>query len=261
MVKLQELIDFFEKIAPLQLAEEYDNVGLLVDGVTDEIKSIIIALDADEQTVLAAESENAQLIVSHHPVMFRPVNHLTEQEGGQRTLRRLLQKGIGLYAMHTNFDSAKDGLCDAFLDCFGDFAERASFTGGEDGIGRVGQLLAPCTLRELLQKAKCAFCPDGFLRYVGDENAVVDTIAVCNGGGADMIYEAQTLGAQVYISGDFKHHHARFAYENGLNVIEINHYDAEVGFCKLLAERLKNHFGDQLKVTISKYEQSPWKQA
>ncbi len=259
MVNLQELITFFEQIAPPQLAEDYDNVGLLVEGVTDEIESVVIALDADEQTVCNAEKAKAQLILTHHPVMFRPVNRLTEQEGGQRTLRRLLQKGIGLYAMHTNFDSAKGGLCDAFLDSFGSFAERTSFVGTEEGIGRIGRLQDPCTLSELLAKGKQAFCPNGMLRYVGDENAVIETVAVCNGGGADMIYDAYRLGAQVYISGDFKHHHARFAYENGMKLIEIDHYDAEVGFCELLADKLQNTFGNQLSIIVAQDEESPWK--
>lgn len=259
MVTLQELTDFFKKLAPNELAEDYDNVGLLVEGMTNEINSIVITLDADEKTVLEAEKTGAQLIVTHHPVMFRPVNRLTESEGGQRTLRRLLQKGIGLYAMHTNYDSAKDGLCDVFLDAFGEFSERTSFAGEEAGIGRIGTLQTPSSLGELLEKGKNAFCPEGFLRYVGNIDTVIDKVAVCNGGGADMIYEAYALGAQVYISGDYKHHHARFAYENNMNLIEINHYDAEVGFCKQIAEKLQQTFEDRLCVTISCHEQSPWK--
>ncbi len=259
MVNLQELIAFFEQMAPPQLAEDYDNVGLLVEGVKDEIESIVIALDADEKNVCDAENAGAQLIVTHHPVMFRPITRLTENEGGQRTLRRLLQKGIGLYAMHTNFDSAKGGLCDVFLESFGDFKERTSFAGAEEGIGRIGRLAQPCTLESLLEKGKTTFSPDGFLRYVGDKNAVIDKVAVCNGGGADMIYEAHQLGAQVYISGDFKHHHARFAYENGMNLIEIDHYDAEVGFCKLLADKLQKAFGNNLSITVAQHEESPWR--
>ena len=259
MVTLQKLTTFFEKLAPKELAEDYDNVGLLVEGVTDEIESIVIALDADEKTVLEAAEKGAQLVVTHHPVMFRSVNRLTEGEGGQRTLRRLLQKGIGLYAMHTNYDSAQGGLCDVFLDAFGEFSERSSFAGTEAGIGRIGILKTPCTLADLLKKGKQAFCPNGFLRYVGNENAMIDTVAVCNGGGADMIYEAYALGAQVYISGDCKHHHARFAYENNMNLIEINHYDAEVGFCRQIAEQLQQAFGNKLKVEVSCHEESPWK--
>lgn len=259
MVDIKELLAFFESIAPAALAEEYDNVGLLVEGETGDIERVVVALDADEQTVCDALSVGAQLIVTHHPVMFRPVNRLTEAEGGQRTIRRLLQKGIGLFAMHTNFDSAEGGLCDVFLDTFGDFSERCSFSGTADGIGRIGTLREPCALGVLLEKAKAAYSQDMPLRYVGDDMKTVSRVAVCNGGGGDLLYDAARLGAEVYISGDFKHHHARFAYENKMNLIQIDHYDAEAAFCTLLEEKLREAFGDRLKVSIAGHEQSPWR--
>lgn len=259
MVKLEKLQEFFESVAPRALAEEYDNVGLLVEGTTDVVHTIVIALDADETTVLLAESVGAELILTHHPVMFRPVNHLTEQEGGQRTIRRLLQKGIGLFAMHTNFDSAAGGLCDVFLDSFGAFTEKTSFAGTQEGIGRIGRLKTPCTLGNLLAKGKQIFSPGREIRYVGDEKTVVETVAVCNGGGADLVYEAYGLGAQVYISGDFKHHHARFAVENAMSIIAIDHYDAEIAFCSLMKKRLENAFGKELNIVIAEGETSPWK--
>ncbi|MBQ9915166.1 MAG: Nif3-like dinuclear metal center hexameric protein, partial [Clostridia bacterium] len=249
------LLNFFEEMAPAHLAEDYDNVGLLVEG-RDEITKILIALDADEKVVLAAEELGAELIVTHHPVMFRPVNRLTEAEGSQRTLRRLLQKGIGLFAMHTNYDSAENGLCDSFMAAFGEFSNQTSFSGERSGIGRIGTLKESCSVAELLERARSAF--GGAIRYVGDKEKTVSRIALCNGGGGDMVYEAYDLGAQVYISGDFKHHHARFAYENDFNLIEIDHYDAEVGFCREVEKKLKEAFGDALSVSVYPGEKSPW---
>jgi len=259
MIKLTELLTFFESIAPAALAEDYDNVGLLVEGVTDEISTIVLALDADAQTVENAGKLGAELIVTHHPVMFRPINRLTEADSGQRTLRRLLQKGIGLFAMHTNFDSAEGGLCDIFLDSFGEFAERCAFDGTPAGIGRIGRLKTPCPLSDLLEKGKNLYAREGTLRYVGDDMAQIETVAVCNGGGGDLIYDACKLGADVYISGDFKHHHARFAYENKMNMIQIDHYDAEIAFCTNMQKRLQDAFGDALCVKIAEFEQSPWR--
>ena len=255
MVNIKDLLSFFEKVAPRHLAEDYDNVGLLVEG-RDEISKILIALDADEKVVLAAEEMGAELIVTHHPVMFRPVNRLTEAEGSQRTLRRLLQKCIGLFAMHTNYDSAENGLCDSFMAAFGEFSDKTSFSGESFGIGRIGTLKEPCTVAELLERGRAAF--GGVIRFVGDSQKTVSRIALCNGGGGDMVYEAFDLGAQVYISGDFKHHHARFAYENGLQLIEIDHYDAEVGFCQEVEKKLKEAFGDALSLCVYPGEKSPW---
>ncbi len=256
MVNIKELLHFFEEIAPRHLAEDYDNVGLLVEG-KDEVSKILIALDADEKVVLAAEKMGAELIVTHHPVMFRPVNRLTEAEGSMRTLRRLLQKGIGLFSLHTNYDSAEDGLCDSFMSAFGEFSNKTSFSGESFGIGRIGTLSEPCTLSELLERGRGAF--GGAIRYVGDKEKTVSRVAVVGGGGGDMVYEAYDLGAEVYISGDFKHHHARFAYENGLALIEIDHYDAEVGFCREMEKKLKEAFGEALSVSIYPEEISPWK--
>ncbi len=259
MVNKNELLAFFEDVAPKNLAEDYDNVGLLVEGETDEIECIVLALDADEQIVCDAKKQGANLIVTHHPVMFRPLNRLTEEEGGQRTVRRLLQTGIGLFSMHTNFDAAKDGLCDAFLDSFGEFSRRSSFSGEADGIGRIGFLKEPTTLADLLQKGREIYAKDASLFYVGDAQAEIRKVAVCNGGGGDLLFDAASLDADVYISGDFKHHHARFAYENHINLIQINHYDAEIAFCTIMKNKLKAAFGDRLKVLISEHEKSPWK--
>ncbi len=258
MVSILELMAFFEEIAPKALAEDYDNVGLLVEGPS-EINKILVTLDADENTVCEAENRGAQLILSHHPIMFRPINHLTEAEGGQRTVRRLLQKNLGLFAIHTNYDSARGGLCDLFLSAFGDFENVCAFDGEKVGIGRIGTLKKPCTLKELAERGKNVFSNGNALRFVGDENALISRVAVCNGGGGDMIYDAFSLGAELYISGDFKHHHARFALENGINLLEIDHYDAEVPFCEEMKKRLAAAFGNRLNVAISCHEKSPWK--
>ncbi len=256
MVSLKQLTAFLETVAPVDLAESYDNVGLLIEGMSEDVHKVLVALDADENTVQQAEEQGIDLIISHHPLIFKPLTRLTESTGNERTVRRLLQKGIGLYAMHTNFDAAENGLCDLFLDSFGDFQNRSAFSGEEFGIGRIGELAQPCSLEELLKRGQKSF-QGATLSYVGDLSNSVSKMAVCNGGGGDLIYDAHTLGAEVYISGDFKHHHARFAVENGLNLISVSHYDAEIGFCKFLKEKLTEAFGDSLQVTVSQ-EKNPW---
>jgi len=150
-------------------------------------------------------------------------------------------------------------LCDAFLDAFGNFESRSSFDGASSGIGRIGTLQKPCRLRDLLERGRKAYSPEVPLRYVGDAETMVNTVAVCNGGGGDLLFDAAKLNADVYISGDFKHHHARFAYENHINLIEINHFDAEIAFCWLMQKKLESVFGESLKVLVSKSGQNLWK--
>lgn len=256
MVTLKELLAFFEETAPKALAEEYDNVGLLIEGQTDEIHTLMLALDADEHVERQAKEQGAELVVSHHPLLFQPLKQITESNGTQRTVRRFVRDGIGLFAMHTNFDSASNGLCDMFLQSFGEMKDVTSFSGEKEGIGRIGRLIEPCTLAVLLQRAKTAFELSEVM-YAGEPSRKIQTVAVCNGGGGDLLYEACALGADVYISGDFKHHHARYAVENHFPLIAIDHYNAEIGFGRLMQAKLIQRFGDRLRV-LTADEQNPW---
>ncbi len=259
MVKLHALISFLEAFAPLSLAEEYDNPGLQVEGASDEIETVLISLDTDEKVVQEAESVGAELILSHHPLLFNPVRSLGEKDPVQRTVRRLIQKGIANYAMHTNADSAKGGLCDVMLAALGLEGKTTSFSGEESGIGRVIKLANPCTIKDIAEKAKKAF---GLARLsmVGEPEKKVTTLALCSGGGGSMVYDAQALGADLYISGDFKYQHARYAFETGMSLLEISHYDSEIGFCNLMQDVLQKEFGDRLSLHIAKENINPWKE-
>ncbi len=254
MVTIKELSEFFETIAPKHLAEDYDNVGYLIEGASDTVSKVMVCLDCSEDVILQAKEQGADLILSHHPLIFSPVKSLTEQTGNERTIRRLIKEGIGLFSMHTNYDSAEGGLCDVFLDYFGTFTERTSFTGEASGIGRIGTLKAPCKLSDVLERAEQQF---GTLSYVGDRDTTIKIVAVCNGGGGDLVYDAKALDADVYISGDFKHHHARFAVENDIALVNVSHYDAEIGFCRLMEAELKMAFGSALEVVCA-MEANPW---
>lgn len=257
MVILKELLAFFEETAPKVLAEDYDNVGLLIEGQTDEICTLMLALDADEHVAQQAKAEGAELVVSHHPLLFHPLKRITESNGTQRTALRFIRDGIGLFAMHTNFDSASGGLCDSFLQAFGEMEQVTAFSGEAEGLGRIGRLREPCKLSDLLQRAKTAFnLPH--VSYAGDPDRCIQTVAVCNGGGGDIMYQAHELGADVYISGDFKHYHARFAVENHFPILLVDHYSAEIGFGRLMQAKLTQRFGDRLRVLIAD-EQNPWR--
>lgn len=259
MVKLQEIVAYIEGFAPLGLAEAYDNPGLLVAGKTEEIERIFLCLDVDEAAVLEAEGRGAQLILSHHPLMFRGINHLTEQTGEERTLRRLVEKGIALYAAHTNLDSAEGGMCDGLIsDLELSEASRRSFSGGAFGIGRLVELKASIPLKDLAKqiqkKLKLKDVP-----FVGDPSKPIRKLAVCNGGGGDLVYEAFSLGADAYLSGDFKYHQARFAFENHMGLLSVGHHDAEARVFTVLVERLlKQAFESKLEISSQQDNQDIW---
>lgn len=258
MAELAEIMTYLERLAPPALAEDYDNVGLLIGDEHAEVTKVLISLDTDESVAREAAELGAQLVLSHHPLIFRPAKNIIKQSGFGRTVYTLIQNNISLYAMHTNFDSVSGGLGDYFL---AQICPQKAFgcMEGEfpNGIGRIAELKDNIPLAVLLEKIKQNFGMEQ-IRYVGSENTPVRKIAVCNGGGADFTDTAAQMGADVYISGDFKYHHARFAYENRLCLVEIPHYEAEIIFSRYLRERLNKEFDRGIEFIVSEKNRNPW---
>ncbi len=260
MVNLKTITDFLDTVAPPALCEDYDNVGLLVGDRNKGIESVLITLDVDMHVAEEAKEKNIDLIISHHPLIFKALDRITTEDAGQRTVLSLASNDIALFSMHTNFDSVSLGLGDLFLDTIAETKNRTPVEGeGKDGIGRIAELSNPTCLSDLLETVKKAFSLPS-VRYIGDENKAVSKLAVVNGGGAEYVSIAKELGADCFISGDFKYHQARFAYENEIAAIEVPHYSAEFIFCKQVKELLSKQFGDSLNLLISEKNVDIWKQ-
>lgn len=260
MVTAKELINFLETIAPPYLAEEYDNVGLLIGDKNKEINTVLITLDADQAVAEEARVRQADLVLSHHPLIFAPLKRITGEDGLSKTIMDFIKNDIALYAMHTNYDSVQGGLGDLFLDTICKSTNRAPLEGdGKNGIGRIADLVHPMTLKALLEDIQTNFSMQN-VRYVGAKNKTIRKLAVVNGGGAEYVYCAKEQGADCFISGDIKYHQARFAYENDLAMIEIPHYVAEFMFCQQIQKRLKAQFGDKLNVIVTEKNKDIWQQ-
>lgn len=260
MVSVSDVVTFLHAFAPPCLAEDYDNVGLLIGDSKKSVQKILVTLDTDEMVAGEAKEIGADMIVSHHPLIFKPLRKIVAEDAVARTAVSLIKNEIALFAMHTNFDSVKSGLCDLFLDKVGKAKHRAPIEGdGEDGIGRYAELETTLSLSSMLKDLKEKFQISN-IRYVGDLNKPISKIAVCNGGGAEFVYQAKELGADCYISGDIKYQHARFAYENNMALIEIPHYSAEKIFCDYAAKLLSDHFGSALEIVTAKTNTDVWKQ-
>jgi len=254
MVKIKEITDFLYSLAPVYLAEDYDNVGLLVESQKTETESVLISLDTDVKIAAEAKEKGCGLVISHHPLIFKPIKRISKEDA----VFALIKNDIALYAMHTNYDSVRGGLCDVLLNKIGNFKNAMGLEQDEpDGIGRIAELEYEMTFSEFVSDIKKALGLKE-LRVVGNGDAVIKTVAICNGGGADLVYDAKGKGADVYISGDFKYHHARYAYENDMALVEITHYDAEIIFIDALAEILEEKFGDRLKIYKSNENINPW---
>ncbi len=258
MVKLEKIIGYLNEIAPFCYAEEYDNVGLLIGNKDKEISSVLITLDSDVSVVSDAYDKGCDLVISHHPLIFRAIKRVVSDDNVSRTVMEHIKRDIPLVSVHTNFDGVKSGLCDLFLDKIAPVNDRCAIEGdAENGAGRIADLKNPSKLGDILSKVKKEFNIK-HLKFVGDADKTVKRIAVCNGGGADFIYSAFSKGCDLYISGDIKYHHARFAYENGLALIDVPHYNAEIMFCDYLKSVLEKEFGTELKVLLTDKNTDVW---
>jgi len=230
-MKLLELLPMLERIAPKALAEEWDNPGLLIEPAGDEITRILAALDCTEAVAKEAEEAGAQLVLTHHPLFFKPVRRIWRSDPDTAPAYRLIQSGIGLYAAHTNLDSALSGVNDALAKTLGLTDVRALFapelplSPETQGIGRVGLLPRVTTLyafaRDVRERLGAA------VRFGGDPEAAVLRVAVVGGSGGEYVTQAHAARADVLVTGEIRHHEALRAAALGIGVVEAGHYETE----------------------------------
>ncbi len=242
MTKCSDIAKHIEALAPCNLACDWDNVGLLVGDMNKEVKRVLVALDNDEAITNEAIALGADMIVSHHPIMFSPVRRITEDEPQQRMLRRLCESGICHYAAHTNMDCAIGGLNDYLAQKLG-LENAAVFAFGEHGagFGRISELKEEKSLSELLELCREKLKSEG-LRYVGALDKKITTVAVNSGSGGDILGDCIKRDVDLLITGDVKYTLAREAYENGICVIDAGHYGTEIIFVEMITAYLEKEF-------------------
>lgn len=229
MMILQDVIKKLTDLAPEAYAQEWDNVGLLVGDRAQEISKIFIALDADETAIAQAQACGAQLLLTHHPMIFSPLKRINTDEFIGARVVKLLQAGISCYAMHTNYDAARMGTLAAerlgipVEAPLGDLFERE---GQVYGIGTIGNMRGGCSLKQLGDQVKQRFGLQT-VKIFGDLEKPVSRVAICPGAGKSMIGDALCQGAQVFITGDIDHHSGIDAVAQGLCIIDAGHYGIE----------------------------------
>jgi len=230
------------EIAPYELAEEWDNVGLLLGRADGQVTRVLTALDLTEGVIAEAKALHAQLIVTHHPIMFSPRKRVTDQDREGRLMLAMLESGVAHIAAHTNLDSAPGGVNDTLMALMG--AENVQ---GE-GCIRVGELEAGMTFGRLCERAGKKL--RAVVRAYGAEDTPVHMLGCCSGAGSSELYEAKALGADCFITGEVKHDRALDAMDMGLCVIEAGHFETENPACEVLATALQNAC-DRLKYNIT----------
>ncbi len=256
-LKCNQIIKVLNSIAPQSLACEWDNVGLLIGDYEQEVKKIIVALELTDEVAEYAVLEQADMIVTHHPMLFSAVKKITSDTPNGRRILTLIKNNICYYAMHTNFDAAPNGMASLAaaklglnnIEILDDQVSYIDETGNEcvGGIGRIGQMEHTMTLERFCEFVKQTFGNKILTVYASKEQMKrpIHTVSIVPGSGKDYITASIQKGADVLITGDMGHHSGWDAMEEGLCVIDAGHYRTEQIFISYMAEFLS----EQLKET------------
>ena len=246
-MKVKDVIRQLETIYPPSYAMEWDHSGLQVGDEEANVRTVLVALDATDEVIDHAAGIRADLIITHHPMLFRPVERVVRQERTGRRILSLAEHGISCYAMHTNFDVA--GMADLNSRELGLRNARilsettTSPEGFPEGLGRVGELEENMTLMDFAREVRDLYQLPS-VRIYGELNDTVQTVAVCSGSGKSLIRDAIDAGADVFVTGDIDYHTAIDAVADGLNLIDAGHYGTEFGFISHIQQLLKEQFPD-----------------
>ena len=265
MPTIQQICDFLDSVAPTRLAEDWDNVGLLTGDPDGKAKSIMTCLTITPESAAEAIVREANLIVSHHPLPFRPFKKLTTDQTSSRILWNLTRAGIAIYSPHTGFDSARKGINQSLAERIGltEIQPLNPIPNDPDnlGSGRFGKLPSQMPLRQLLGNLKHAFATEN-LQVIAtpDEEgrllSSVQKIAVACGSGGTFLEQAVQIGCDTFITGETNFHTCLEASARDVNLILMGHYSSERFAVEQLAVQLAAEFNDA-EVWASEKESDP----
>lgn len=252
-----------DELFPPAWAEDWDNSGFQVGDRAAEVGKIMVALDPTAAVIDEAARAGAQLLITHHPLIFEPLLSIDVSRPVDGAVAQALRLGVAVVACHTNADVASPGVSDALAEALGIdvasplVAHASPGVPPEVGSGRMGDLTTPLEAGRVLDL--CRERLGGIPRLIGDPRAVVSRVAVCGGSGATLVPEAIRAGAELFITGDVKHHQALDARASDLPVIDAGHHASERPFVPSLAERLRQ-VGPSADILVSETRTDPFRE-
>ena len=231
---IRDITDAIEQYAPLRLQEEWDNAGIQVGSPEAEVTGVLLCTDATEAVVSEAIDRGFNLVISHHPLIFRGLKKIMGRTPVERTVAMAIKHDITIYSAHTNMDSAWQGVSFRMADKIGmtgvtflDDNRVDPYGDGDStqaGCGVIGDI-EPMTAREVLKRVKEAF-EVGAVRYSGNADTMVSRVALCGGAGGFLLDKAVQLGAQLYVTADMRYHDF---LDNSQRIVvaDIGHYESE----------------------------------
>ena len=240
--QVKDIVKLMEDIAPSHLAESWDNVGLLIGSHYNFVKRIMITLDITADVIKEAVEKEADLIISHHPVIFQPIKTLTDSTVIGCQISTLIRSGISVYAAHTNFDKAKGGTDDTLAELLGlEDVRPLTMEDEHPSFGRIGKLPRKLALEDYLKEIKRAVNADK-IDYIGQAKKEIEIVASCAGAGGDFIQAAGKAGADLFITGEAKYHEMLPLLDSDMAIAVLGHYTSELPGMDALKLRLQNRF-------------------
>ena len=231
-MKVKDIIAVIEEFAPLSIQEGWDNSGLCVGSPEDEVTSALFALDCTEQLVDEAVACGADMIITHHPLIFSGLKKISPEDQVGAAVIKAIKNGIAIYAAHTNADKVIAGVSGAMAAKLGLCDVRILDEDGEGtGLGVVGDLSQPLTADEAVALVKEKFGLK-MLKASSPSDGLISRVAMCGGSGGSLIGAARRSGAQLYISGDISYHN--FFTPEGFMIMDIGHYESEIEIVNIL---------------------------
>lgn len=242
---VQDIASAIEAFAPLPLQEDYDNAGLQVGFRDRHVNAVMLCLDVTDEVLEEAISRKCDMIVSHHPLIFRGLKNLTGADDTQRIVIRALEAGVAIYSAHTNLDSTWNGVSHEMAHMLGVTGIEVLTPHDGDpraGLGVVGNI-EPTPKLEFLRKVKEKFGVKA-LRYSSQSPAlVIKRVALCGGSGASLIRDALRAGADLYVTGDVKYHDFT-TYGLDMVIADIGHYESELCSMRIFSRIIRQQYPD-----------------
>jgi len=249
-----EITRFLETGYPRSLAYDWDNVGLQVGTLNKPVKRVLVTLDVTKDVVREAIEKKADLIISHHPLIFQPIGSVQFETPKGWIIKELVKKDIALYSMHTNFDVAENGMNDRLANKLG--LRNTGLLDEEYSIGRYGEI-EPLPMEEFIAYVKDRLDLKN-VRLIGSSDKTVRIVGISGGSGSQHMYQAKKRGCDVYLTGDVTYHHALDAVMMGFTILDIGH-NAEKIFIPAIQSDLVGAFPD-LEIIPSQVDTSPYQE-
>lgn len=260
MKRVKDIIEIMEDFAPVNLKEDFDNVGLMVGDKEKEVKRILLSLDCTLEIIEEAKEKDIDLIITHHPLLFKRPSSITTDTLVGKKIIELIKNDINLYSSHTNLDSASGGLNETIVNILGYNSKELiesnkNARNSNEGLGRIIRLDKVIALDDLVKLVKEKLNIEGLKVVKASEE--VKNIAVINGSGSSFFDIAYKKGADCIITGDTTYHFASDYKEMGVSIIDTGHFLSEwIVFLEVI-----NKLQDQLKeveIIVSDYSKDPY---